>query len=60
MAAGTTPAAMTALTVEAPSSTDPKSMSIVHTAGGSGVSRTQILVAMPNMPSLPTKTPRRS
>ena len=51
---------MTALTVDAPASTVSKSISIVHTAGGFGVSRTQTLVAMPNMPSLPTNTPRRS
>ena len=49
-----------ALTVSAPSSTDSKSISIVRTAGGSGVSRTQTLVAMPNIPSLPTNAPRRS
>ena len=60
IAAGTIPAAITALTVDAPASTVSKSISIVHTAGGSGVRRTQILVAIPNMPSLPTNTPRRS
>ena len=60
MAAGTIPAAITALTVDAPASTVSKSISIVHTAGGSGVRRTQIFVAMPNIPSLPTNTPRRS
>ncbi len=60
IAAGTIPAAMTALTVDAPASTDSKSISIVQIAGGSGVRRTHTLVATPSIPSLPTKTPRRS
>ena len=59
-AAGTMPAAMIALTVCAPSSTVAKSNSIVRTAGGFWVSRTQTLVVMPNIPSLPTNAPRRS
>ena len=59
-AAGTIPAAMTALTQAAASSTAAKSASIVRTAGGSGVSRTAIRVAMPAVPSLPTNAPRRS
>ena len=54
------PPAITALTVAAPSSTVSKSISIVHTAGGSGVRRTHTAVAIPNIPSLPTNTPRRS
>ena len=54
------PAAMIALTVCAPASTVAKSISIVRTAGGFWVSRTQTLVAMPHMPSLPTNAPRRS
>ncbi len=59
-AAGTIPAAMIALTVCAPASTVGKSNSIVRTSGGDCVSRTQTLVAMPNIPSLPTNAPRRS
>ena len=59
-AAGTMPAAMMPLTVAAPSSTEAKSISIVSTAGGFWVSRTQISVAMPSIPSPPTKAPRRS
>ncbi len=59
-AAGTMPAAMMPLTVAAPSSTLSKSSSIVRTAGGFWVSRTQIAVAMPHIPSLPTNAPRRS
>ena len=59
-AAGTTPRAMIADTVAAQSSTRSKSSSIVRTAGGIGVSRTQAAVTMPSVPSEPTKTPRRS
>ena len=59
-AAGTIPAAMIPLTVAPASSIDVKSRSRVRTAGGSGVSRTAIRVAMPIVPSLPTKQPRRS
>jgi len=51
---------MIALTVSAPSSTLSKSISMVRTAGALCVSRTQILVAIPNIPSLPTNAPRRS
>ena len=32
----------------------------MRTAGGFGVSRTAICVAMPSVPSLPTNAPRRS
>ena len=60
IAAGTIPPAITALTVDAPASTVSKSISIVHTAGGFGVRRTSTFVATPSIPSLPTKTPRRS
>ncbi len=60
IAAGTIPAAITALTVDAPASTDEKSISIVQIAGGSGVSRTHTPVVTPSIPSLPTNTPRRS
>ena len=48
------------LTVSAAASTVGKSSSRVATAGGSGVSRTAMRVAMPSVPSLPTNTPRRS
>ena len=51
---------MIALTVAAPSSTSAKSSSIVRTAGGFGVRRTAIAVAMPSVPSPPTNAPRRS
>ena len=54
------PAAMMSLTVPAPSSTVVKSISSVCTVGGFGVSFTHTLVATPNIPSLPTNTPRRS
>ena len=54
------PAAMMAPTVCAPASTVSKSNSIVRTPGGFCVSRTQMRVAMPHMPSLPTNAPRRS
>ena len=60
IAAGTIPAAITALTVDAPASTESKSISIVHMAGGSGVSFTHTLVVTPSIPSLPTNVPRRS
>ena len=59
-AAGTMPAAMIPLTVAAAASIDVKSSSSVRTAGGFGVSRTAMRVAMPIVPSLPTKQPRRS
>ena len=59
-AAGTTPRAMMSETVAAQSLTSMKSSSIVRTAGGSGVSRTQTRATMPSVPSEPTTTPRRS
>ena len=59
-AAGTSPAAMTALTAAAASRTDGNPSSRVATAGGTGVSRTAMRVAMPSVPSLPTNAPRRS
>ena len=60
IAAGTTPEAMISLTVSPPSATVAKSSSMVRTAGGLGVRRTQMRVAIPIVPSLPTKSPRRS
>ncbi len=51
---------MTADTHAAAASTDVKSTSIVRTAGGSGVRRTAMRVAMPSVPSLPMNAPRRS
>ena len=59
-AAGSTPAAMMPLTVAAAASTESNAHSIVATRGGSGVSRTAMRVAMPIVPSEPTKHPRRS
>jgi hypothetical protein len=60
MAAGTTPVAMTSATVAAASPIVSKSSSMVRTAGASGVSRTQIAVTTPSVPSEPTTMPRRS
>ena len=51
---------MIALTVSAASSMVRKSNSRVATSGGSWVSRTQIRVAIPSVPSPPMKAPRRS
>ena len=51
---------MMPLTVAAAASIESKAHSIVATAGGSGVRRTAIRVAMPIVPSEPTKQPRRS
>ena len=51
---------MMPLTVSAAASTAGKSSSSVATAGGSGVRRTAMRVAMPRVPSLPTNAPRRS
>ena len=51
---------MMPLTVAAAASTESNAQSIVATAGGSGMSRTAIRVAMPIVPSEPTKQPRRS
>ena len=59
-AAGTIPAAMMPLTVAAAASMLGKPRSSVSTHGGTGRSRTAIRVAMPIVPSLPTKQPRRS
>ena len=59
-AEGTIPAAMIALTVAAAASIEVKSSRRVRTHGGFGWSRTAIRVAMPIVPSLPTKHPRRS
>ena len=60
IAAGTMPAAITADTAAAASSIAVKSASRVRISGGSGIRRTAMRVAMPMVPSLPTKTPRRS
>jgi hypothetical protein len=60
IAAGTIPAAITADTAPAASSMAVKSARSVRISGGSGMSRTAMRVAMPMVPSLPTKTPRRS
>ena len=59
-AAGMMPAEMMALIVLVASSIESKTPSIVRTAWGSGVIRTQILVTTPNVPSAPTMTPVRS
>ena len=60
-AAGTIPAAMIPLTVAAASSIDGEvEQQRADAPAGSGVSRTAIRVAMPIVPSLPTKQPRRS
>jgi len=58
--AGTTPAAMIPLTVAAAWCSVGKSRSMVRTAGGLRVRRTQIWVTTPTVPSLPTTSPRRS
>ena len=60
IAAGTIPAAITAETAAAASSMAVKSARRVRISGGSGISRTAMRVAMPMVPSLPTKIPRRS
>ncbi len=54
------PVAMIAETASLAARTVGKSASIVRTLGGSGSSRTVISIAMPNIPSLPTKRPTRS
>ena len=54
------PAAMTAETASLAARTVGKSASSVRTLAGTGSSRTVISVAMPNIPSLPTKRPTRS
>ena len=51
---------MMPLTVAAAASIDVKSRSRVRTIGGSGVRRTAIRMAIPIVPSDPTKQPRRS
>ena len=59
-AAGNTPAAMIAETARLARSTSVKSASRVRAAGGIGESLTVASVAIPNVPSEPTNTPRRS
>ena len=59
-AAGTMPAPMMSLMVLVASSTVSKTPSSVRYASGLRVMRTQILVAMPKVPSEPTMTPVRS
>ena len=59
-AAGTIPAAMIALTASLALRTVGKSASSVRIAAGSGSSLSVIWSAMPNIPSLPTKSPARS
>src|SRR6185436_971715 len=54
------PVAITAETASLAERTDGKSASRVRTLGGTGSSRTTISVAIPNIPSLPTKSPTRS
>ena len=60
MAAGTMPAAMIPLTASLAARIEGKAASRVRTAAGSGSRRRVISVAMPNIPSLPTKSPTRS
>ena len=60
MAAGTMPWPMIAETVALASSTLPKTPSSVFTASGTGTRRTVTFVAMPSVPSEPTKMPVRS
>jgi hypothetical protein len=59
-AAGRSPAATIALTAAPACSMVWNAARIVHTASGERSSRTQILVAMPSVPSEPTNTPVRS
>ncbi len=59
-AAGTSPRATMADTAAEASSIRSKMARTVFTAGGRRRMRTTILVAMPKVPSEPTKTPTRS
>ena len=54
------PVRMIAETASLAERTVEKSASMVRTLAGIGSSRTTISVAMPNIPSLPTKSPTRS
>lgn len=60
MAAGMTPVPMMSRTAAPAAATVSKSASMVATAGGFRVSRTQTLVTTPSVPSPPTMNPRRS
>ena len=60
MAVGMMPAAMIWLTALAASSSELKTARIARQSCGFGVKRTQILVTMAKVPSLPTSTPIRS
>ena len=60
IAAGRMPEAITRETASLAARTEGKSASMVRTLVGSGSSRTTISVAIPNIPSLPTKSPTRS
>ena len=59
-AAGMIPAPMMSLIALVASSTESNTPSIVRQPCGLRVSRTQILVTMPSVPSLPTIAPTRS
>ena len=60
IAAGTTPAAITADVAAPASSVDGKAASSVRTDSGSRSSRTVTSVTMPSVPSEPTRAPSRS
>jgi hypothetical protein len=60
IAAGVIPAAITSETAEPASSVERKPASSVVTASGRRTIRSVIRVAIPSVPSEPTKAPRRS
>ncbi len=60
IAAGTMPPEITVVTASPAARSDMKSASRVRITVGTGVSRTVMRVAMPKLPSEPTKTPTRS
>ena len=60
IAAGTTPEATISETALPAASIERKYPTIVATASGAGTIRTQILVAIPSVPSDPTNAPSRS
>ena len=60
MAPGTIPSETIRVTTSPASTVEPKKATSVRTASGFGTTRSQIFVAIPSVPSEPTKAPSRS
>ena len=60
IAPGTMPSETICETTSPASTVEPKNATSVRTASGFGITRSQIRVAIPSVPSEPTKAPTRS